>query len=305
MLSAPPVLVEPKNMIASNMSPAPQTNFDWVTQTPEPSPVCFSMVPPQQVADHFGVLQDACSPIWDQLLARVASHVDILEATNPLVRHQLIQTLCQPFFENIVEQLCREVSDESFSSKDAHQIQKAVLEQGKPRLSLGQRLGLWEEDSTDADNDSAFASLFSSDGEDCDVDCRQETEMESHASRFTARLTVCCEEDSESLQDVEKSQMVCRHWKSKGFCRYGSECKFLHPENKRGVTTEPATFSSLGGSRRGRGGKNKTSKVQVGTVDGFAVPLDLSAKWPSCEPCLPCMPFVRGGVWATELPSFK
>jgi hypothetical protein len=267
--------------------------------------MCFPIVPPQQVGDHFGVLQNACSPIWDELLARVASHVDILEATDPLVRHQLIQILCQPFFENIVERLCREVSDGSLSSKDAHQIQKAVAEEGRPRMSLGQRLGLWEEDSTDAENDSAFASLFSSDGEDSDVECRQETELESHASRRTARLMACCEEDSESLQDAEKSQMVCRHWKSKGWCRYGCECKFLHPESKRGVTTEAATFSSVGSSRRRRGGENKTSKVQVGAADGFAVPLDLSADWPSCEPCLPCVPSVCGGVWAMELPSFK
>merc|ERR1719502_1316402 len=29
--------------------------------------------------------------------------------------------------------------------------------------------------------------------------------------------------------------MVCRHWKSKGWCRLGSSCKFQHPEHKRGV----------------------------------------------------------------------
>lgn len=33
----------------------------------------------------------------------------------------------------------------------------------------------------------------------------------------------------------EKSVMVCRHWKSKGWCRLDSACKFLHPESKRGV----------------------------------------------------------------------
>jgi hypothetical protein len=30
--------------------------------------------------------------------------------------------------------------------------------------------------------------------------------------------------------------MVCHHWKSKGWCRLGTDCKFLHPEEKRGVT---------------------------------------------------------------------
>jgi len=32
-----------------------------------------------------------------------------------------------------------------------------------------------------------------------------------------------------------KSHMVCRHWKTKGWCKYQASCKFLHPEHKRGV----------------------------------------------------------------------
>lgn len=33
---------------------------------------------------------------------------------------------------------------------------------------------------------------------------------------------------------AEKSVMVCRHWKSKGMCKLGNSCKFLHPDHKRG-----------------------------------------------------------------------
>lgn len=33
----------------------------------------------------------------------------------------------------------------------------------------------------------------------------------------------------------EKSVMVCRHWKSKGWCRMEDGCKFLHPDHKRGT----------------------------------------------------------------------
>jgi len=29
--------------------------------------------------------------------------------------------------------------------------------------------------------------------------------------------------------------MVCRHWESKGWCRYEGKCKFAHPEHKRGA----------------------------------------------------------------------
>jgi len=307
MLSAPPVLVEPKKMIASSISPVAQEYGGWVTQTPEPSPMCFPIVPPQQVGDHFSFLQDACNPIWEQLLVRVASHADILEATQPAVRHQLIQTLCQPFFENAVETMCRDIGKyglSSISGVDPQQMRKAALEEDKPSLNLRCSLGLWEEESTDADNDSAFASLFSSDGEDCDVESRREDELRS--SRCTAGLVSSYETDSEPPQDAEKSQMVCRHWKSKGWCRYGCECKFLHPEEKRGVTTSAGDSSLLGSSKRRRGGKNKTSKVQIGVVDGSAVPLDFSAYWASsCEPCFPCVSTAQSGMWAMELQAFK
>jgi len=40
--------------------------------------------------------------------------------------------------------------------------------------------------------------------------------------------------------NTEKSVMVCRHWKAKGFCRLEANCKFLHPEHKRGAVAAPA-----------------------------------------------------------------
>eukprot|EP00928_Gymnodinium_smaydae_P048769 TRINITY_DN32645_c0_g1_i1.p1 TRINITY_DN32645_c0_g1~~TRINITY_DN32645_c0_g1_i1.p1 ORF type:complete len:444 (+),score=107.41 TRINITY_DN32645_c0_g1_i1:83-1414(+) len=33
---------------------------------------------------------------------------------------------------------------------------------------------------------------------------------------------------------LEKSAMVCRHWKSKGWCKLEDGCRFMHPEHKRG-----------------------------------------------------------------------
>lgn len=32
-----------------------------------------------------------------------------------------------------------------------------------------------------------------------------------------------------------KCQLVCCHWRQKGWCRYEDNCKFLHPEHKRGA----------------------------------------------------------------------
>jgi hypothetical protein len=48
----------------------------------------------------------------------------------------------------------------------------------------------------------------------------------------------------EAAGEIEKSTMVCRHWKSKGLCKLGSKCKFLHPEHKRGVSGATSGFSN-------------------------------------------------------------
>jgi len=50
---------------------------------------------------------------------------------------------------------------------------------------------------------------------------------------------------------AEKSVMVCRHWKSKGWCRLGNDCKFLHPEHKRGSGIVPRRSVGAGATAAG------------------------------------------------------
>ncbi|CAK0879779.1 unnamed protein product [Prorocentrum cordatum] len=52
--------------------------------------------------------------------------------------------------------------------------------------------------------------------------------------------------------DGDKSMMVCRHWKSKGWCRLEGGCKFLHPDSKRGTGVPPKRGGGAGG-REGAG----------------------------------------------------
>lgn len=61
------------------------------------------------------------------------------------------------------------------------------------------------------------------------------------------------DDDSKKSDNGEKSVMVCRHWKSKGWCRLDAQCKFLHPEHKRGTgvpipPTKPANSTGAQGS---------------------------------------------------------
>merc|ERR1712050_321115 len=85
------------------------------------------------------------------------------------------------------------------------------------------------------------------------------------ASQSFQSSSACIACDSNSLE-LEKIQMVCRHWRSKGWCRYESQCKFSHPENKRGVNakcTEVADVPGLSQSRRKRGAQNNKLVVAL------------------------------------------
>jgi len=67
------------------------------------------------------------------------------------------------------------------------------------------------------------------------------------------RLMKCA--STKSCQQIpsggKASTMICHHWKSKGWCRLGTECKFMHPEEKRGVSCSQKS--------KGRAGKNVES----------------------------------------------
>lgn len=72
-----------------------------------------------------------------------------------------------------------------------------------------------------------------------------EQSMQHQASSIGSKKIVWAEEfegngngqaaEAPSGPGREKSVMVCRHWKSKGWCKLGDDCKFLHPDHKRGA----------------------------------------------------------------------
>jgi hypothetical protein len=252
-------------------SPITQEHFEWATQTPEPSPLCFQKEPASP--EHLSSLQNICSLSLEQMFARIGDHMDILGAAEPSARYYLIQTLCQPFFDHVVEQLYAEVSraDDSAAQLAWQHFANDQIMDDRLILSSGQCLGVLEEVSTDAD-DAPFATLFSSDGEEGEAEHRRDIES---ASRKSESDPVCAMSDreSDSPLELEKSQMVCRHWKSKGWCRYETQCKFSHPENKRGISARgPADRSDC---PRRRGGKNKKSVDASDSTSYFANPCEM------------------------------
>lgn len=56
------------------------------------------------------------------------------------------------------------------------------------------------------------------------------------ASSLAATETFAPQEDAGRAKNVS----VCHHWKAKGLCRLGADCKFLHPDHKKGLKARKA-----------------------------------------------------------------
>merc|ERR1719311_1497783 len=133
---------------------------------------------------------------------------------------------------------------------------QSVFSSNMPMMHHRTQLDPMPDDESTTDEVGAFASLLSgptSEGEVFDF---------SEASP----------EDSEP-SDPEKSVMVCRHWRSKGWCRMEANCKFLHPEHKCGVGFGTPSKAGGAGSTTGVNsslvnGGNSCEQLPLITADG-------------------------------------
>jgi hypothetical protein len=181
------------------------------------------------------------------MLNRIASQASLVGVADPSARHQLVRALCQPFFEQAVELVCGKIASAGESDAPRETTRECPYKDDRIILNLGRGLGFSEEDSTDADSDAAFSTLLSSEGDYHEIE--QKLDWES----------------SEAPTEDGKSEMVCRHWKSKGWCRFESLCKFSHPENKRGMCAkalahgDKASLQKISTKHRGR--RNKRDRL--------------------------------------------
>jgi hypothetical protein len=163
------------------------------------------------------------------------------------VSHETLRVACEPLFEKLIVALQQAVQQRP---ADAVWATKATYSTTFLRL---------DEESTEADDSPAFASIFSvtSEGEDG---------IESVSDSIPTSI---CRRTSTVSEDPEKCVMVCRHWKTKGWCRLESNCKFLHPEHKRGVAAPTSGNKDNEGEasmgRKKRSSQKKSNKPQAVT----------------------------------------
>jgi len=218
-----------------------------------PNTDCFVQ---QTSVPSFDLLLSLCTPYLEQMCCSIQSDPCVHQMqADATASHEMLQMICEPFFEHMVNSLQHGLQQQAMSQSFTS---TCFQYQAAPFFRL-------DEESTEANDSTAFTSLLSS--HSSEEDAHEVIERKS--------------EVSEPTSDAERSIMVCRHWKSKGWCRLGASCKFLHPENKCGVSFPGGRGKVGAGSllglpgtldcgappmpsvrRKKRGGKNRTTRSQ-------------------------------------------
>jgi hypothetical protein len=196
-------------------------SYPWAVKTPEASPMCWDKEPSL----------GSCAEV---------SSLGMSGAQEPTISREFLRSVCEPFFEQMLDALqhALEQQQRQRQEEQAHAQGVAQCPSRLPmrhlelsRLPMRHLDPMPDEESTDIEEFGAFASLLSGPSSE-DEKSSSALPRYSEASFAPIRLT---KEESDPNSDPEKSAMVCRHWKTKGWCKMGSNCKFQHPEHKRGV----------------------------------------------------------------------
>lgn len=191
------VAMTPNVEVASTPLVFQQAMPPWVTQTPEPSPMLWGRAPPSEA--YVG---------------------------QPEVSKDFLRSICEPFFEQMLVAVQQAlVVQGQQAAPTNHMTSTYTTEQGQFRPC--------DERSTEegsdiiSDSGGAFSTIFSPHPGPNEQETLQFGAIE-------ATKTIDDTKDNER-RPPQVQATVCRHWKSKGWCRMESNCKFLHPEHKRGV----------------------------------------------------------------------
>jgi len=180
----------------------------WVTQTPEASPMMWGCAP--------------ASNCYNVYLPAPAV------PTPNAISKEFIRSVCQPHFE---------------------QMLMAVSQAVQVQVQIQQGLSL-QEPCRSTEGSGAFSAIFTPTHEELQRATNGPRSFAYGAEAFSktspAESTLAesdgagrqrqdLESDTTSESVPEQSGMICRHWKSKGWCRMEENCKFSHPDDGRGA----------------------------------------------------------------------
>jgi transcription initiation factor TFIID subunit TAF12 len=192
--------------------------------------------------------------------------------------------VCEPFFEEMLTALQLALQQQQQQQQQEQQQQQQHQQQQQQQRQQQPQQHLQLQQLAAVTEDNCFQAVFHQRTHlDPMPDDESTTdEVGAFASLLAGRPS--SPEEATNVADVlplaqnlapteEKSVMVCRHWRNKGCCRMEDKCKFLHPENKRGVTaSKPSTASSA--STAGGAGASTTLSLSsmIAPVGEAALP---------------------------------
>lgn len=244
MNSAPAVLRVPTIAIES-MSPPTELEDDpypWAISTPEVSPRYWgstSDVPVQSVPS-LDFLRMVCEPCFEQICC-IAQQMGV----HATVSHEELRSMCDPCFEQVIDSLQQTcmTSTEMLRAMCNPFFEQMIgaLQQTLQQNALQQHFNNQQfnnecqsmQNMPYSPNGFWFQPVYYPSKQMSNFD---EASTEADDSLAGGDAIVSKSDDSESTSDAERSIMVCRHWKTKGWCRLESKCKFLHPEEKCGIS---------------------------------------------------------------------
>lgn len=202
-----------------------------------------------------------------------------------MISREFLRMVCEPFFEQMLtalQQALQQQQKQCFADQ-APRMQCQSWQSTfsfPPAKQLDPMPDVEEDDSTDADDCGAFASLLSgpsSEDENSNATFANPSDSKVLVPELQDEESVTpsqSQDESDQANELEKSTMVCRHWKSKGWCRLGSSCKFQHPEHKRGMAAAPKSGSN-GTSNCGSNGTSNCGLISGTQCPGIRTTLSL------------------------------
>lgn len=182
----------------------------WAVQTPEVSPMLWERCPPPKCGQDPG--GNAAGGLSKELLRRV----------------------CEPFFEQMLVAL-QEVLTNPYAMVNHEEAFSSCFMQATG--CQNERLSEEFNDEEDGGDLGAFSSVLVGNNWQGGGPSMETFDFQARASDVNSPVGDggVKGEGEQGGEEKVAVVMVCRHWKSKGWCRMGDACKFSHPSHKCGV----------------------------------------------------------------------
>mmetsp|Transcript_83043 Transcript_83043/g.240285 ORF Transcript_83043/g.240285 Transcript_83043/m.240285 type:complete len:358 (+) Transcript_83043:109-1182(+) len=242
------------------------------------------------------LVQDVCAPYFEEMVsavdAAVAQSVASQCGTVPMEARYLGSEVCAPYFEEVVSAVEAAVADALARRCAEAEMDDSRLEGRWPHegavaghgadVAIGGSTG--EQHAPEWTHNGGDEARHQNDAADKSAPGTSAVSVsQSQTSPPSAEMSTkvpCASPEARRPRAVRAhgSGSVCRHWQTKGWCRYEDSCRFAHPDPEQPQRAPPVSAPIPAAAAAVRGGR-RGSKHQ-----GAAVPTERSQAQPPPSP---------------------